>query len=247
MAREHSLDEYYAEARSWETERLVSAQRTTRYAWWVAGAGWLAAVGSVIALVGLTPLKRVEPFLIRVDSTSGVVDVVPSYRGGAEVQETITRYLLTHYTSVCERFNFATAESDYQECGAFNSASRNQAWSTLWNPGNPASPLNRYKDGTIVRAQVQAVSFFTRANGLKDLAQVRYLKAERPSGEGAERITQWIATVQYAYGPASDDNQRRAWNPLGFKVLDFHAEPEVMTPVPAAPNSPSAQLAGVAP
>jgi type IV secretion system protein VirB8 len=244
MAREKSVDEYYAEARSWETERLASAERTTRYAWWVAGAGWFAAVAAAVALVGLTPLKRVEPFLIRVDGTTGVVDVVPSYRGGAEVQESITRYLLMHYTSVCERFNFATAESDYLECGAFNSSTRNQAWSALWSPGNPASPLNRYKDGTVVRAQVQAVSFFARANGLKDLAQVRYLKAERPSGEGAERMTQWIATVQYTYGAPSEDNQRRALNPLGFKVLEFHAEPEVITPAPAAPT---AQAAGVSP
>ena len=36
--------------------------------------------------------------------------------------ETVTRYLLDHYVTVCERFNFATAESDYEECGAFHSA-----------------------------------------------------------------------------------------------------------------------------
>ena len=46
----------------------------------------------------------------------------------ATPQEAVTRYFLTHYVSVCERFNFSTAESDYEECGAFHSAQRNQAW-----------------------------------------------------------------------------------------------------------------------
>ena len=96
--------------------------------------------------------------------------------------EAITRYLLTHYVTVCERFNYATAESDYEECGAFHTAQRNQAWYALWNPNNPASPLNAYKDGTSVRAQVTSVSFFKRANGVGDLAQVRYVKAKRAAG-----------------------------------------------------------------
>ena len=108
--------------------------------------------------------------------------------------EAVTRYLLTHYVTVCERFNFATAESDYEECGAFHTAQRNQAWYALWNPTNPASPLNVYKDGTTVRAQVTSVSFFTRASGVADLAQVRYVKAKRAAGSANEETTHWIAT-----------------------------------------------------
>ena len=91
---------------------------------------------------------------MRVDNATGVVDVVPVYTGHTGVPEAVTRYLLTHYVTVCERFNYATAESDYEECGAFHTAQRNQAWYALWNPTNPASPLNVYKDGTTVRAQV---------------------------------------------------------------------------------------------
>ena len=230
---EGSLASYYAEARSWESDRVQSAERGARRAYWVAGAGCVAAVACAAALMGLMPLKRVEPYLIRVDNTTGVIDVVPPYKGEAPLSETLTRYLLTHYTQVCERFVLATAESDYEECGAFNSAARNQRWSAYWSTGNPDSPLNRYKDGTAVRAQVQAVSFFTRSNGLKDLAQVRYLKAERPGGDGAERITQWIATLQYSYGEPSTDPKRRLLNPLGFKILEFKAEPEVIPATPA--------------
>jgi type IV secretion system protein VirB8 len=135
---------------------------------------------------------------------------------------------LTHYVSVCERFNFATAESDYEECGAFHAAARNQAWYAAWATTNPKSPLNLYKDGTTVRAQVESVSFFTRASGLADLAQVRYLKATRQAGGADEKFTHWIATIEYAYAEPAKDPKTRRWNPLGFKVLEFRSEPEVL-------------------
>jgi type IV secretion system protein VirB8 len=154
--------------------------------------------------------------------------VVPVYSGGAAPAEAVTRYFLTHYLTICERFNFATAESDYEECGAFHTAQRNQAWYALWTASNPTSPLNVYKDGSTVRVQVKSVSFFTRASGLADLAQVRYLKALRQAGGAAEQFSHWVATVQYAYAQPAQDPKTRRWNPLGFKIVDFRSEPEVL-------------------
>jgi type IV secretion system protein VirB8 len=175
------------------------------------------------------PLKQVEPFVIRVDNATGIVDVVPSFVGQTDMPEAITRYFLSHYISVCERFNFSTAESDYEECGAFHNPVRNQAWAASWAKTNPDSPLNAYKDGTTVQASVASVSFFTRADGVADLAQVRYIKGKRQAGSAEEQRTHWIATIRYAYAKPSTDTKTRRWNPLGFKIVDFRAEPEVMS------------------
>jgi type IV secretion system protein VirB8 len=220
--------EYFDAAESWDADRIAQFRRSTRVAWWAAGAGWLCAICSAAALVLLMPLKQVIPYLVRVDSSTGIVDVVPALVGRATPEEAVTRYFLTHYVTVCERFNFATAESDYEECGAFHSAQRNQAWYALWTSTNPNSPLNVHKDGSAVRVQVNAVSFFTRASGLSDLAQVRYLKAARQGPGTEETFTHWIATIQYAYGEAAKDPKTRRWNPLGFKIVDFRSEPEVL-------------------
>ena len=227
MSQEPELEAYYAEAASWDADRVAMQRRSARIAWWVAGAGWVSALTVALALILLMPLKRVEPFVIRVDNTTGLVDVVPVYAGRAPIPEVVTRYLLDHYVTVCERFNFATAESDYEECGAFHSAQRNQAWYAAWNKTNPNSPLNLYKDGTTIRAQVTSVSFFTRADGITDLAQVRYIKARRQGGSAEEARTYWIASIRYTYAIPSTDPQVRRWNPLGFKVVDFRSEEEV--------------------
>jgi type IV secretion system protein VirB8 len=107
------LDAYFGEAASWDADRASESRRSAKRAWIVAAAGWLCAVGSGAAIVLLTPLKTVEPFVIRVDNSTGIVDVVPVYAGKAEMGQTVTRYLLAHYVTVCQRFAFATVESDY--------------------------------------------------------------------------------------------------------------------------------------
>ena len=196
MKSDPAVDAYLNEAVSWDADRVAMRERSARIAWRIATLATGLLVLSLFTLMLLMPLKRVEPFVIRVDNSTGVIDVVPIFAGSEKMPETVTRYLLDHYVTVCERFNFATAESDYEECGAFHSAARNQAWFAQWDRSNPSSPLNLYKDGTSIRAQVGAVSFFTRADGLQDLAQVRYTKAARAGGGGQDQVTHWIATVQ---------------------------------------------------
>ena len=230
------LAQYFREATDWDADRAAEVRQSARRAWQVAAAGWVCVLMMAACLLVLMPLKRVEPFVVRVDNTTGVVDVVPVYTGHGAIEPAVTRYFLAHYVSVCERFNFSTAESDYEECGAFHSAQRNQAWYALWNPHNPESPLNVHRDGSAVRVQVEVVSFFQRASGVTDLAQVRYLKAERQGGAADERFTHWIATIQYTYTPPSKDPRVRRWNPLGFKVVELTTEPEVPAP-PAAARS----------
>jgi type IV secretion system protein VirB8 len=232
VAVDRALEGYFEEAASWDADRAAQYRRSARYGWAVAGAGWFAVVLLCAALMLLMPLKRVEPLLIRVNSTTGVVDVVPVYAGSTALPQAVTRYFLTHYVTVCERFDFATAESDYQECGAFQTAQGNEKWYARWNPNNPASPLNLYKDGSTVRAEVSAVSFFKRANGITDLAQVRYRTVKQPAGGGTPDVTDWIATVEYAYVKPSGDPKTREWNPLGFKIVDFETEREALTDSP---------------
>jgi type IV secretion system protein VirB8 len=226
-----SVADYVNEVRSWDEDRAASQARLQRASWVAALGGWFCAMACAAALMLLMPLKRVEPFVVRVDSSTGIVDVVPIYAGNAPMDQAITRYFLGHYITTCERFNVATAESDYEECGAFHGAKRNQAWYALWAPSNPASPLNVHRDGSIVRVTVSSVTFFSPANGLADLAQIRYRKALQMGTAAAETVTHWIATVRYNYGAPAADPRIRRWNPLGFKVVDLVSEPEAETPL----------------
>ena len=243
MKPDAALAAYFAEAASWDADRVAMQERSARIAWRVAIGASVVTALAIVALVLLMPLKRVEPFLIRVDNTTGVVDTVPVFAGQASMPEAVTRYFLDHYLTVCERFTFATAESDYEECSSFHAPARHQEWMTLWDRANPNSPLNRHKDGSSVRVQVNSITFFRRGSGVEDLAQVRYVKAQRV-GNGSEQRSHWIATVQYVYGSPARDAQLRRWNPLGFKIVNFRSEAEALAPETAALATASNALGG---
>ncbi|HET9106979.1 MAG TPA: type IV secretion system protein [Steroidobacteraceae bacterium] len=228
MSSDRALAGYMEEAASWDADRVAQAARAAAVAWRVAAAGWLCAIASTVAIVLLMPLKKVEPYLVRVDDATGVVDVVPVYRGHATLGEAVTRYFLTRYITVCERFDRSMAPSDYEECGAFNSPRLNQALYARWNRANPRSPLNVHRDGSTAAVRIESVSFLPHAAGAPAIAQVRFARIER-SGDGApERITHWIASVAYRYGKPPADPRTRGSNPLGFEVIDLEIEPEVL-------------------
>lgn len=230
-------DRYWQEAASWDFDRALAARRSEYRAWWIAAAAVVLALLLAAALLVLMPLKRVDPFVIRVDNSSGLVDVVPAYSGDASVNDLVHRYFLSHYVRTRERFNLASAEQDYYEVAAFSAPGVSQDWINLWQKGNPRSPLERFKDGTTVRIEVRSVSFFERGSGSRDLAQVRFARLTRAGSSAAETATYFIATIQFAYGRPSTDPQQRQWNPLGFRVIDYKVDAEVAMETATAPAS----------
>ena len=230
--------DYFAEATRWELDRVALIRQSARRAWWVAsGAAVLASI-SAAAVATLAPLKRVEPFVIRVETATGIVDVVPTYAGTADLPETVTRHLVTQYVVQRERFIPAIAESDYEQIGAYHPATMNQQWLATWSRTNPDSPLNKYADGSHVRVQVQAVAFLKQGPGAADVLQVRFLTATQKGAGAAEEIAHFVATLQTAYGPPSTDVRLRALNPLGFKVLEYRREPEILGPAGERATTP---------
>jgi type IV secretion system protein VirB8 len=239
MARSAEVESYLADAQRWEQDLIARAEGSKRRAYWVTGAFGALTALTLLAFVAMLPLKSVEPFVIRVDNTTGVTDVVPVYVGKGEVSEAVTRYLLHNYVVTRERYFYAMAEQDYNLVGAYNSPVLNSLWMQAWDRANSQSPLVLYKDGTTVRSQVQSISFIKRADGTQDLAQARFLTAVKQGGSGAETIHHWIATIQYGYATPSKDEQLRALNPLGFRILEYRREPEVLTETPPPPASSS--------
>jgi type IV secretion system protein VirB8 len=230
-------ESYFAEAARWEFDRAASLNRSARRAWIVAATGCGTTLLAIAAILFLMPLKRVDPFVVRVDSSTGIVDVVPGYAGTEELPEAVVRYLVTQYVMVRERFVPAIAEADYDQVGAYHTAAMNQAWAAKWARTNPESPLNRYADGSNVHAQVQSVSFLKHIRGGPDLIQVRFLSALKRNGAGTEERTHFVATLQASYGPPSSDVRLRALNPLGFKVLEYRREAEAVEPETTAPSN----------
>lgn len=227
MQRDPAIERYLADAQGWEADRAGAAERSARRAWIVACAATVVALLCAAALVGLTPLKQPVPVIIRVDSSNGVVDVVPTYDGTANIEQVVTRQLLTAYVTARERYFYGTAEADYELVAAQNSPQLNEQWARHWARSNPQSPLNVHRDGTTVRVQIRSISFLKLASGRENLAQVRFTQYSRAGGTAEEQPSAWIATVEFAYAKPSSDEKLRSLNPLGFRIVEYRREPEV--------------------
>jgi type IV secretion system protein VirB8 len=237
MHRDAALKNYLLEAQSWELDRARRAERSAKIAWIIAAAAALIAVLAIAAVSGLTPLKQPVPVVIRVDSSSGIVDIVPTYEGTTDMEQVVTRNLLQNYVIARERYFYGTAEADYELIASQNSPRLNQEWAALWATNNPASPLNVYKDGTTIRTQVRSVTFLKLESGKDKLAQVRFTRSTRAGGTGEEQASHWVSTIEFAYVPPSKDDKTRSLNPLGFRVVEYRREPELA----AAGVAPSRQ------
>jgi type IV secretion system protein VirB8 len=227
MQRDPVLERYLTDAQTWELDRAQRAHRSAKHAWIVAGtAGFIAALCAA-AVAALTPLKQPVPVIIRVDNSTGIVDVVPTYDGTAKIEQVVTRQLLNSHVIARERYFYGTAEADYELVAAQSSPQLNQEWSAYWARTNPQSPLNLYKDGTTIRVQIRSITFLKLDSGRENVAQVRFTKFARAGGTGDEVQTSWISTIEFAYSKPSSDEKLRSLNPLGFRVIEYRREPEV--------------------
>ena len=225
MARSEAR--YFEEAVRWDADREDALRANARWAWRVAGVAATFALIAVTAVPLLLPLKRTEPYVIRVDSSTGIADVVPGYVGTADLPDTVLRHLVTEYVTARERYIPALAESDYEQVGAYQSGALNDAWAASWERSNPDSPLNRYPDDARVTVQVQSVTFLRRGTPGPDVVQVRIRRGTQRTAGADEQVDHFVATMTTRFVRPSDDLRLRALNPLGFSVLDYRREPEL--------------------
>ncbi len=218
---------YFDEATRWDADREQALRANARRAWIVAaGAGAIALV-AITAVPLLLPLKKTEPYLIRVDSSTGITDVVPAYAGTDDLPDTVLRHLVTEYVTARERYVPALAETDYEQVGAYQSAPLNASWAAAWARTNPESPLNRYADDARVTVQVQSVTFLRRGKPGPEVVQVRLRRGTLRGTGGDEQVEHFVATMTTQFARPSDDLYVRALNPLGFSVLEYRREPEL--------------------
>ena len=241
---------YLKEARSWETDRVIQAEKSRRVAWRIAAVSAVVSLVSVLAVVMLTPLKSVEPFVIRVDNATGIVDAVSGLDDAKEnYSEAINKYFTQWYVRYREGYSKELAESYYHNTGLMSVSVEQQRYHQFFNPKSPSSPLNVYGDHARVNIRIKSTSFIN-----PNVALVRYTR-EIARGSDRPAVSHWAATITFRYSSAPMSVQDRGINPLGFQVMEYRNDPDtgvsekespVQAPVPSLPNrQPESRTQGV--
>ncbi|WP_010103742.1 virB8 family protein [Verminephrobacter aporrectodeae] len=219
------FDNYLKEARTWETDKVREIEKSKKLAWRVATAASVTAFVAVLAVAGLTPLKMVAPYVIRVDNSTGIVDVVEALTDGkTNYDEAINKYFTQWYVRYREGYSKDLAEDYYYNVGIMSSSLEQQKYYQVFNPKNPMSPLNVYGHYAKVKTRIKSTSFIN-----PNVALVRYTK-EIERGLDNPQVTHWAATITFKYTKAPMAEKDRAINPLGFQVTEYRNDPDALTP-----------------
>mgnify|MGYP002661226495 CR=1 FL=1 len=230
------IDKYLSEVQSWETDRVHMEQKSRQTAWRVAGVSLFLACLCVGAVAALVPLKTVEPFVVRVDNTTGVVDVVHTLKGGdTTYNESVNKYFAQIYVRAREGYFREMADVNYKAVGLLSGNTEQQRYFDYFTPKNPQSPLVVYGKYAKVNITIKSASFIK-----PNVALVRFVK-EVVRGPDKPELSHWASTVTFKYVGAPMSDADRAVNPLGYQVTDYRTDPESLTAVERQAYKPPEQ------
>lgn len=217
------LQEYFSSARSWDHDRAVKAESEKLRAFLFAGAAGLIAAGTLVWHVA-APLKTVEPYVIRVNQNSGGVDVVNVAKNTHEVtaDEAVRKFFLSEYIRNRESWVAAAANEMFKTVAVLSAPDEQEKITAERRPENATSPVNLYKNGETIGVRVNNVTFINER-----VAQVRFTKMIRSTGAVADQPSQWVATINFRFVNKPETEADRLYNPLGFQVVSYRADPEI--------------------
>lgn len=220
---QEDLSAYFAQAAAWDEDRLKEAERSRRLAWTVAATACCVATLATLAVCLLAPLKSVEPFIVRVDRSTGAVDVVSALSSARDQtpDEAVSKFFLARYVRVREGWLAASEREDFRQAALMSSASEQLRLAELHRPSNSQNPRALYGPDVVIDVQIRAISFIN-----EKVAQIRFRRTLLRAAEAESQ--DWIATVGFDYVRTPMREADRLINPLGFQITSYRADPEVV-------------------
>ena len=215
-------ERYFETARTWEYDRTRAAIQSKRVAWSVAGGACALAVASVAAIAMLTPLKTVQPYVIRVDRSSGETEIVTALKGAQPrtYEDAVNRYFISQYVRLREGWlNDAARENAYTVMLMSEPAEASRYLASVQS-NNKNAPSNIYGDKGYVSIAIRTISFLSPT-----VAQVRYTKIIT-FGQNTPVAQNWNAILTFRFTTAPEHEKDRNLNPLGFQVVNYRSDPE---------------------
>jgi type IV secretory pathway component VirB8 len=210
---------------NWESSRLLAVEKSERRAWRIAGCSVGVTILAVAAIAMMMPLKESIPYVVRVDNSTGVPDIVTSMVDKKVTgDEVMDKYWLAQYTRARETYDWYTLQRDYNTVGLLSSPHVGQGYAQQFE-GKDALDKTF---GKAVRSTVEIVSVVPSG---KNTGTVRFIKTTKRVDQEASpgTVTKWVATVAYEYrSTALIKESARLVNPFGFQVLSYRVDPEMI-------------------
>ncbi|MBY0354686.1 MAG: type IV secretion system protein [Rickettsiales bacterium] len=188
----------------------------------------LIALASSFAMQRMAPLKSVEPFIIQIDQKSGLTEVVePISRDRLSAPEQLDDFFLWRYVTARETIDNLDLQFRWNTVLVLSSSrvfSQYAIDSDLKNPESPAAQLAQI--GGVLNVENPTITHLSDPK--RKVAQVRFNSRERSKNNPRGDLYNKIATIEYDYFKLELNRDQRLINPLGFQVLSYRVDDEVI-------------------
>lgn len=214
-------------ALDFETSIVYLAHTNEKRAWLIAFIAAALAFILAIALVLLVPLKTVEPYVIRYDSTTGYTDIITSVtEQNVDVNEAVSKYFVAQYVTLREGYYYEMLQQDYNLVQIFGANSVNDEYRSAFVGKNAKQEVF----GARVMEKIEIISVVLgQAAELKTATvRIKILTYDKSNMKKTPVEKNKVVTLAYEYALNSKMNEfQRLNNPLGFRVVTYRVDNEV--------------------
>ncbi|EAH8984497.1 TPA: type IV secretion system protein [Campylobacter coli] len=211
-------------AMDYEASFRYLIDKSNKRAWLIAFVSIFIAIISIVAVVLLTPLKTIEPYVIRVDNTTGMVDILTMLdEKEISSNEALDKYFISQYVKAREGYYYELLNQDYlltQLMSSEKVANEYRAW---YEGENARDQI--LKNSNEVNVQILSI-VLGNSNGVKTSTIRAKIITKNLNTRGLSESTK-VITLSYDYILAKASEKNRILNPLGFKVTNYRIDEEI--------------------
>ncbi|EAK1815840.1 type IV secretion system protein [Campylobacter jejuni] len=211
-------------AMDYEASFRYLIDKSNKRAWLIAFVSIFIAIISIVAVVLLTPLKTIEPYVIRVDNTTGMVDILTMLdEKEIKANEALDKYFISTYVKAREGYYYDLLNQDYLLTQLMSSEKVANEYRALYEGDNARDQI--LKNSNEVSVQILSI-VLGESNGVKTATVRAIITTKNLTSKGTTQATK-VITLSYDYILAKASEENRFLNPLGFKVLTYRIDDEV--------------------
>ncbi|WP_107678028.1 virB8 family protein [Agrobacterium sp. LAD9] len=222
------LVEYFQQGSVWEQDAIRTQTRSKRLAWFIALISSTACIIALLALAGLTPLKRFEPYLVLVDKNTGYIEVKTARDTDYDAlslteRQAVTQANVVRFIRMREGYDPLMISENFGTAALLSTGDAARELQELYSATNPKNPAKIYGKNKRVSVDVKSVTFLNDST-----AQARFSVTERSDTEQVTR--HYVSVLRYRYTSAPSTNAWMFENPLGFQIYSYRRDQETVSP-----------------
>ena len=220
---EDQTGKHYEPEFSWESSRLQQMEKSEHRAWAAVKGLSCVTVGLCVAIAAMMPLKTVEPYVIKVDNTTGLTEILHlANTQDIPVSEMMHKYWISQYVSARETYDWRTINQEYYKVRELSLPNVFEVYASQF--GGKTGLDTQLMDNVRILTKLNSIVINS-----DNIATVRFAKIRINNQSGIEEGRNfWTATIGFEYFPDFNvTEERRLVNPFGFKVTSYRVDPDI--------------------